>query len=100
MRYKMEDGTVVDTENAIAQWEEASDWNGSNHISRATGNQWLHERLYRSRKGRYYLVHTSQWQGSRDHVEWVSRSDAAVWIVANDHDVPDDLSAEAADVTE
>ena len=91
-RFKLDNGVVVDTAKASNHWEEASDWNGSNHISRATGDQWTHEDLYRSSKGRYYLVHSSQWQGSRDHAEEICQEEAAKWLVLNDHELPEDLA--------
>ena len=53
-RYRIE-GMIVDTDNATASWEEGTRWNGNNHISLATGSQWDHQKLYRSRRGRYWL---------------------------------------------
>ena len=91
-RYRMEDGTVVDTDKATENWEEETDWDGNNHISRATGSQWAHQTLYRSRKGRYYLEHTSQWQGTRPHVEWVSNEEAARWLLHQEREMPEDLA--------
>ncbi len=99
-RYRTEDGTVIDTDNATASWEEARDWNGSNHISRATGSQWNHQKLYKSRKGRYYIEHWSQMQGSRAHVEWVSPEEAARWLLHNDETLPADLEKYADEVSE
>lgn len=99
-RYRMDDGTVVDTDNAVQSWDEETDWDGNNHISRATGSQWSHETLYKSRKGRYYLEHISQMSGSRPHCEWISKRAAAAWLLANDHEVPDDLADEADAVSE
>jgi hypothetical protein len=99
-RYKMDDGTVVDTDNASQSWEEDTRWDGQNHISVATGSQWTHQRLHRSRKGRYYLENWSQWQGSTPNAEWIDDSEAAAWLMANDREIPDDLKAEAEEVTE
>lgn len=99
-RYKMQDGTVIDTDNATDSWDEATRWNGNNHISVATGSQWLHQTLYRSRKGRYYIVHTSQWQGSTPHAEWVSPQEAARWLLANEEELPDDLKQYEDEITE
>jgi len=99
-RYRMSDGMVVDTDNATAHWEEATDWNGNNHISRATGSQWDHQTLYRSRRGRYYIEHTSQWQGSQAHAEWVSNEEAARWLILNDEELPEDLKTLAEQVAE
>lgn len=90
-RYRMDDGTVIDTENAQTSWREDTYWDGHNHVSKATGSQWDHETLYRSRKGRYYIEHTSQWQGRRPHVEWVSREEAARWLLAQGEELPEDL---------
>jgi hypothetical protein len=91
-RYRMDDGTIIDTAKASKSWEESTFWDGHNHCSKATGSQWNHETLYRSAKGRYYVEHTSQWQGSRPHVEWVSREEAARWLLNCEHDLPEDLA--------
>ena len=98
--YRMKDGTVVDPARATEIWEEASDWDGNNHISRVTGSQWKHQKLYRSKKGRYYVEHTSQYQGSRSHFEWVSREEAAQWLMLNEHELPEDLADLAEEVCE
>ena len=100
-RYRIE-GTVVDTNNATKMWEETTRWNGSNHISIPTGSQWEHETLYRSRKGRYYLVHQSQWQGSATFAEWISEQEAARWLSQCDYDpAKEGIPAEVIDqVTE
>jgi hypothetical protein len=97
----MDDGTVVKTENATQHWDEATRWNGNNHISVATGSQWEHQTLYRSRKGRYYVEHESQWQGSTPHAEWISNHEAARWLLANGHDeLPEGLAALESEVSE
>jgi hypothetical protein len=98
--YRMDDGTVVKTENATKHYAEATYFDGHNRISVATGSQWEHQTLYRSRKGRYYVEHTSQWQGSRDSAEWVSHAEAARWLLANDEDVPTELAEHAEAVSE
>jgi len=98
-RYRIE-STIVDTENATRSWPEARYHDGNNFISRATGSQWTHQTLYRSRKGRYYVEHTSQWQGSRAHAEWVSPEEAARWLLTNEHEVPPDLAHCVEEVSE
>ena len=97
-RFEMSDGMVVDLDNASASWEEATRWDGNNHISKATGSQWDHQTLYRSRRGRYYIVSSSQWQGSTPSAEWVSNEEAARWLLANGHEIPDDLQDVANEV--
>lgn len=99
-RYRMDDGSVVDTDKASAKWEEASRWDGRNHISVATGSQWAYQTLYRSRKGRYYVEHTSAYQGSTPHVEWVSPEEAARWLLLMEAELPEDLAAYAAEIEE
>lgn len=91
-RFEMDDGVVVDTDKATASWDEATRWDGRNHISKATGDQWLHEMLYRSAKGRYYVVRESQWQGSVPAARWLSPEEAARWLLANDEGLPEDLA--------
>lgn len=91
MKFKMDNGTVIDTRLSRRTWEEDSFWDGSNHISVATGSQFDHQQLYESRRGRYYLRHWSNWQGTRDHVEWVSPEEAARWLIANEHELPEEL---------
>ena len=100
MKYRMEDGTVINTDKASASWDEDTRWDGRNYISRATGSQWEHQRLYRSRKGRYYVEHTSDWQGSSGHCEWVSEHEAVRWLLANDEELPTEISHLADDIEE
>ena len=99
-KYRMEDGTVVDTEKAQRCWEETTDWNGHNNISRVTGGQFEHQTLYKSRKGRYYVQNWSQYEGRKGSVEWVSPEEATRWLVLNDYELPDDLKHLEAEVTE
>ena len=91
---------IVDTDKAQQSWEEETDWNGNNHISRATGDQWLHETLYKSSKGRYYIVHESQWQGSLPSARFVSDKEAAAWLSLNEHELPADLEEHESKVVE
>lgn len=100
MRFQMDDGSIVNTKNAVKHWDEDTFHDGHNHISVATGSQWNHQTLYKSRKGRYYIVSTSQWQGSRDHCEWVSNHEAARWLLANNEALPDDLAQLEAEIVE
>lgn len=99
-KYKMQDGTIVDTDNATQSWKEDKNWDGNNYISVHTGSQWHHQTLYRSRKGRYYVERTSQWQGSQPGAEWVSPEAAARWLMLNESDLPADLAHLADSVSE
>jgi len=100
MRYRMQDGTIVDTEKASRFWKEDTFWDGNNRCSVNTGSQWKHQMLYRSRKGRYYIEHVSAWQGSHPHCEWVSEHEAARWLILNNEELPEELAHLADEVTE
>ena len=89
-RYRMSDGTVVDTDKASASWEEGTRWDGNNRVSLTTGSQWFHQRLYRSRRGRYYIESTSNYERQAPSAEWVSNEEATRWLLANEHSPGDD----------
>lgn len=99
-RYRTEDGTVVDTDNASASWTQAADWDGSNQIGRSSGSQWHDQTLHKSRKGRYYVEYTSRAQGERSRVEWVSPEEATRWLLLNEMDLPEDLKPLETEVSE
>ena len=90
-KYEIGDVTV-DTDKATATWEEALDFHGIHgFISRATLDGWTHERMYLSPEGQYYLVRWSDWKGVRPTAEFVSRPDAAKWLLFMGHKLPKDL---------
>lgn len=99
-KYKMENGAFVDTKNAVNSWGEATYWNGNNHISKATGSQWNHEELHKSRKGNYYIERWSQWQGSTPSAEFATEEEAARWLIHNEHELPGDLKSHEATLCE
>lgn len=98
-KYRIE-GSIVDTDNSSNAWDEERYFDGHNMISVNTGSQWHHETLYRSRKGRYYIERTSNYQGSRDTAEWVSPQEAVRWLLLNEHEIPSDLTAHIAEILE
>ena len=91
MKLKMEDGRIVNTDKNTGTWEEETDWNGNNHISRSTGSQWDHETLYRSAKREYYIVSESQMQGVMTTARWITNEEAAKWIELMDRTMPAEL---------
>jgi hypothetical protein len=100
-RYRMDDGTIVKPDNATKHWDEGVRWDGNNHVSLATNDQWTHQRLYKTRRGRYWCEHWSQWQGSTPHAEWISEREAVRWLLQNEHDdLPDDLEPFRAEIEE
>ncbi len=91
-KYQMDDGRLVETDQATKSWEEETTWNGNNHISVNTGSQWDHERLHLSSKGHYYLEEWSQWQGSIPSARWADDEEAARWLLRNEKDLPAELA--------
>lgn len=98
--YRLDDGKVVDTENATRYWKEDTTWNGSNNVSVHSHSQWDHQTLYRSQKGRYYVEHRSQWSGVMDNVELLSDAEATTWLLLNDDEIPEELQQHIVAVAE
>lgn len=87
---RLTDGTARWFDMSKAKfWNEDTRWNGNNHISLATGSQWDHERLYRTKGGIYVLRHWSQWQGSTETYEEITAEDAAAWLSRNEYNGDD-----------
>lgn len=68
------------------KYEESTRWNGSNHISEATGSQWDHEMLFRTAGGRYVLHTYSQWQGRPETYREIPEAEAIEWLIAQGHE--------------
>jgi hypothetical protein len=92
MRYRIED-RVYDTERAAETWDEELDYRDGNPISRATSSQWAHERLYRSRRGEYWLESWSDYSDTQNQARVLTSLEAATWLVNNDDVLPEDLAA-------
>lgn len=91
MRYKTEEGKILDTEKAQQSWEETRDWDGVNKIGRSSGSQWSYQTLYKSKTGRYYLEFGSCIQGNMPSADFVSGKEAAAWLLFNELELPEDL---------
>ena len=87
MRYRMSDGTIIDTTRIRHVWGERRD----DGFGRSSGSKWGFQQLCESLKGRYYLWYYSNWQGSRDNLEWVSPQEATRWLILNEYDLPAEL---------
>jgi hypothetical protein len=88
-------GRWFDASKAEA-FDEDTYWNGSNHISRATGSQWYHEVLYRTAGGKWIRHTWSTYQGERDGYEEIDADAAARWLVENGYEPHPAVSAEYA----
>ena len=80
-----ESGKWFDKETADV-FVEASDWDGSNNISKATRSQTEHEQLYRTASGKWVLNWWSQWQGTTETYREIDDDQAAKWLAINDHE--------------
>jgi len=88
------EGKWFDIDKAT-KYDEGTTWNGSNHISMATGTQTEHEVLYRTAGGRWILHAWSQWQGSAETYEIISDKQAASWLIRSEYqDIPELLTNE------
>jgi hypothetical protein len=92
-RVILDDGRWVDLD-ACERFEEETYWDGRNMISRATGEQFRHETLYRTPGGKWIVERSSQWQGERTYYREVGRRFAAAWLLRNGYEVPAELEAD------
>lgn len=100
MIHESEDGRLFDTDRAERHWEEDTYHDGNNQISCATGSQWNHQDLYLSSKGQYYVIHSSDMQGSTDAMSLRDPKEAAKWLLKNERELPEDLKQFETDVVE
>jgi hypothetical protein len=81
-------------EASAERFDELSYHNGSNFISKATGEQFQHEALYITTTGRFILNSYSNWQGDSETYEVISKDSAAEWFSKqgyDEEDIPDFL---------
>lgn len=83
-RINLGNGRWFDT-SAAEVFKEDTRWNGQNHISCATGSQWDHEELYRTRRGVWILHWWSQWQGSVPEYREIQPDEARTWLIDQNH---------------
>jgi len=94
-RQALDDGSWFDV-SAATRFREKTHWDGHNHISVATGGQWAHEALHRTRTGRWILNRWSDWEGAHETWEIIADADAARWLICNGHEHADAAEAIAA----
>jgi hypothetical protein len=81
------DGVILSTAAARESWYETKHHDGR--------SEWVHQKLYLSRKGRYWIEHNSDWQGAQPHAEFVNNEAAFIWLRLNDYEIPADLASYA-----
>jgi len=89
-RQPLSNGSWFDLDKAT-KYGEDSWWDGSNHVSKATGSKTEHEALYRTAKGKWVLNCWSQWQGTIETWEIIDEDEAARWLSRNNCDFPAEM---------
>lgn len=98
-RQNLTDGTARWFDCAKATcFDEASTWDGSNHVSMATGSQWDHEAMYHTAAGAWVMHTHSQRQGVMETWRMVPETEAYAWLVRQGH--TDVVPAEFLDAQE
>ena len=83
-------GRWFDSEKA-EMFNEDRKHDGHNWISEATGSQWNHEAVYRTKGGVFIINKYCDYQGSKESHEVISNEEAAAWFIKNnycDEDIP------------
>lgn len=76
------DGRWFDKEKAKG-YEDDTRWNGHNHISVATGDQWVRSKLWHTASGMWILETSGPFSMSYDYP--VQYADAMRWLIDNGH---------------
>lgn len=92
------EGNTVDTENAVASWADVLDKTETGFVSKYTGSGYHRATLYKSRRGRYYMTHSSTLALEPAWAEWVSPERAAVFFLRNYLELPADLNEHYAKI--
>lgn len=88
-RYDDYEGKTLDSwfyPEKSERFDEDTRWDGNNQVSLVTGDQFEHETLYRTGKGRWVLHHWSQWQGREETYQYISDDKAREWLLTCNHD--------------
>jgi hypothetical protein len=72
--------------DSATSYEEATEWDGNNHVSVNPVGQYGHQMLYRTKGGRWILNTWSQYQGVADRYEFIDDDTAKDWLIRNNED--------------
>lgn len=61
-------------------------WNGENHVSVHTSDQFDHQCLYRTAGGLWVLNNYSQWQGRKPSYQFIDDERVREWLLVNGSD--------------
>lgn len=85
-------GKWFDESKAIT-YKENTYWNGNNHISKITDQQWHHVNLIKTATGKWILNNWSNFQGSKDEYLECTEAQAAEWFTKNGEEPPEELKS-------
>ena len=78
-------GWFDDETKGCIRFREGTRFDGSNHISIATGSQWDHEALYLTGRNRRWVLNSwSKRQGGDDVYSLITEADAFRWLLVNE----------------
>jgi len=82
--------------NRATKYEEDQMWDGNNYRSKATGDKFTHQALFKTASLHWVLHSWSQWQGSVPTWSTIPEEDAFRWLIANGygHEVPEKFLAQ------
>ena len=66
-------------------FNESTWWNGNNHISKATGSQIHHQKLYKTAGKKWFLYEWSDYSKIGDSIEEVNHEFVANWMLKNEY---------------
>lgn len=83
-------GAWFDSEKAEC-FRENSYHDGRNFISKATNSQFEHEAIFVTKSGKFILDHWSNWQGSTETYQEITKERASAWFAKqgfSDDEIP------------
>lgn len=99
-RYEIEDGTIVDLDNAQQKWKDTITVNGIQIKSSRMGvNENVFETLYKTRLGSY-VIHKEGTVGVAifNEVRKVNEEGATRWLLLHGHQIPEELEQFVQDI--
>ena len=97
MRQPLDNGQWFDIDKA-EEFKEGRDWNGSNHVSRATKSPYDRETLYRTAGGKWIIHWDSQFKPSTPKWYEIDNAAAARWLVINEYEGHEACATEIAEL--
>ena len=99
-KFLLDSDTIVDTGEAAASWEECDPEERKVTRLIPRDHSFEHEKLFRSKKGNYYMMMYNDDAADAPWSGWVSPKDAVVWLLTNGHKLPKDLEQYADEILE